>query len=260
MPLAIRFEDVSKNFRISQTKNFKEMLLGVAGHRRKSVLVHAVRHLSLEIQEGESVALLGHNGSGKSTTLKMLAGTVAPSAGRIWARGRIAPLLELGAGFHPDLTGRENVYLNSAILGISRQEVNRRLDDIVAFAELEEFLDTPVKFYSSGMAVRLGFAIAVNVEPEILLVDEVLAVGDEQFQAKSLERMRKLQTEGRTTVLVTHSLEQAESFCERAVVLDHGTTTHDGPMADAIKAYHRSSRSASTPEAATAVEQEQHAS
>jgi ABC-2 type transport system ATP-binding protein len=243
VPVAIRFDAVSKTFRISQTKNFKELLLGVRGQRAKSVVVHAVRDLTLEIQQGESVALLGHNGSGKSTTLKMLAGTVAPSAGRVWARGRIAPLLELGAGFHPDLTGRENVFLNSAILGITRQEVHRRLDEIVAFAEIEQFLDTPVKFYSSGMAVRLGFAIAVNVEPEVLLVDEVLAVGDEDFQAKCVARMQQLKSEGRTTVLVTHSLEQAESFCKRAVVLDHGSTTYDGCMAGAVDAYHRSSRS-----------------
>jgi ABC-2 type transport system ATP-binding protein len=243
VPVAIRFEDVSKSFRLSQTKNLKEMLLGVAGHRVRSVNVQAVQHLSLEVQQGESVALLGHNGSGKSTTLKMLAGTVAPSTGRIWARGRIAPLLELGAGFHPDLTGRENVFLNSAILGISRQEVARRLDGIVDFAEVESFLDTPVKFYSSGMAVRLGFAIAVNVEPDILLVDEVLAVGDEHFQGKCLKRMDQLKSEGRTTVLVTHSLDQAASFCSRAVVLDHGQRTYDGPLEDAADAYHASSRS-----------------
>ena len=242
MPTAIRFEGVSKRFRISQTKNFKELLLGVSGHRRPAVVIDAVRHLDLQIGQGESVALLGHNGSGKSTTLKMLAGTVAPSTGRIWARGRIAPLLELGAGFHPDLTGRENVFLNAAILGIGRTEVLRRLDRIVAFAEVEDFLDTPVKFYSSGMTVRLGFAIAVNVDPEILLVDEVLAVGDESFQTKCLDRMRELQSAGRTIVLVTHSLQQAMDFCTRALVLDHGLAVYDGPMAGATEAYHASSR------------------
>jgi ABC-2 type transport system ATP-binding protein len=243
VPVAVRFEGVSKRFRISQTKSLKELLLGVAGHRTRPVVIEAVRELSLDIEQGESVALLGHNGSGKSTTLKMLAGTVAPSAGRVYARGRIAPLLELGAGFHPDLTGRENVFLNAAILGIQRREVQRRLDRIVDFAEIEEFLDTPVKFYSSGMSVRLGFAIAVNVEPEILLVDEVLAVGDESFQSKCLARMRELQGEGRTVVLVTHAFQQAEQFCGRAVVLSHGTTLYDGPMAGAAEAYAGSSRS-----------------
>lgn len=248
MGTAIRFESVSKTFRISQTKTVKELMLGVAGHRPRPKTVHAVHSLSLDVGVGESLALLGHNGSGKSTTLKMLAGTVAPSAGRIWARGRIAPLLELGAGFHPDLTGRENVFLNSAILGIPRSEVSRRLEAIVDFAEVASFLDTPVKFYSSGMAVRLGFAIAVNVEPDILLVDEVLAVGDEHFQGKCLSRMQELKSEGRTTVLVTHSLAQAATFCSRAVVLDHGRTTYDGPLQQAAEAYHASSRVTATQE------------
>jgi ABC-2 type transport system ATP-binding protein len=243
--VAIRFDDVSKDFRINATNNIKELLLGVSGHRRRAVRLHAVQHLSCEVQEGESVALLGHNGSGKSTTLKMLAGTVTPSAGRIWARGRIAPLLELGAGFHPDLTGRENVFLNSAILGIKRAEAARRLESIVSFAEVEEFLDTPVKFYSSGMAVRLGFAIAVNVEPDILLVDEVLAVGDEDFQAKCLLRMRQFREEGRTVLLVTHSIKQALGFCDRALVLDHGRLAYDGSAHGAEAAYHDSSRASS---------------
>jgi ABC-2 type transport system ATP-binding protein len=241
--VAIRFEHVSKSFRISGSNNLKDSLLGISGHRPRSVLVEAVRDLHLDIQEGESVALLGHNGSGKSTTLKMLAGTITPSTGRIYARGRIAPLLELGAGFHPDLTGRENVFLNAAILGISRVEALRRLPDVVAFAEIDEFLDTPVKFYSSGMSVRLGFAIAVNVDPEILLVDEVLAVGDQEFQDKCTARMREFRSDGRTLILVTHSLKQAESFCRRAIVMDHGVPIYDGPMSDATDAYARSSRS-----------------
>ena len=242
MPVAIRFEHVHKSFRISQTKTVKEHLLGVAGHRTSAVVLQAVKDLNVDVNVGESVALLGHNGSGKSTSLKMLAGTIAPSRGKVYARGRIAPLLELGAGFHPDLTGRENVFMNSAILGIRREEVARRLDEIVDFAEVADFLDTPVKFYSSGMAVRLGFAIAVNVEPEILLVDEVLAVGDESFQAKCLQRMKQLQVDGRTIVLVTHALAQAESFCDRALVLNHGETVYDGPIQGAAQPYHDSAR------------------
>jgi ABC-2 type transport system ATP-binding protein len=242
MPVAVRFADVSKSFRLAGSRSVKERLLGVAGHRRKSVTLEAVRHLDLDIEQGDSVALLGHNGSGKSTTLKLLAGTVAPSTGRIFARGRIAPLLELGSGFHPDLTGRENVFLNAAILGISRRETERRLDEIVDFAQVEEFLDTPVKFYSSGMSGRLGFAIAVNVEPDILLVDEVLSVGDADFQARCLERMDRFKRESRTVVLVTHSLDQAVEFCERALVLDHGALTYDGPASLAATAYHQSSR------------------
>lgn len=242
MPVAVRFEDVSKRFRISQNSNVKEMLLGVAGHRGRTVMLNAVQHLNLEIQEGESVSLLGHNGSGKSTTLKMLAGTLAPTSGRIWARGRLAPLLELGAGFHPDLTGRENVFLNASILGVARREVLQRLDEIVAFAEIDEFLDTPLKFYSSGMAVRLGFAIAVSVDPDILLVDEVLAVGDAEFQSKCHSHMQRLRAEGRTVVLVTHSLKQAQEFSQRAVVLDHGVRIYDGPVQDVAAAYASSSR------------------
>ena len=246
MAAAVRFEGVTKSFRLSSTKSIKERLLGVSGHRSKATTVEAVRDLDLEIQQGESVALLGHNGSGKSTSLKMLAGTIAPTRGRIWARGRIAPLLELGSGFHPDLTGRENIFLNAAILGIKRDEVAHRLDDIVAFAEVDDFLETPVKFYSSGMSVRLGFAIAVNVEPDILLVDEVLAVGDEDFQGKCLARMQRFKDEGRTVVLVTHSLEQAQGFCERALVLDHGSLLYDGHARGAADAYHRSSRNHGT--------------
>lgn len=248
MPVAIRFEAVSKRFRLRGSKSAKEMLLGVAGPRSRSVAIEAVRHLDLEVTAGECVALLGHNGSGKSTTLKMLAGTVAPSSGRIQARGRIAPLLELGSGFHPDLTGRENIFLNAAILGIARTEVARRLDEIVHFAEVEDFVETPVKFYSSGMSARLGFAVAVNVEPDILLVDEVLAVGDAAFQEKCLERMERFKREGRTVVLVTHSFEQAVEFCDRALVLDHGLLTFDGPVVQAEGAYHRSSRAPQTVE------------
>ena len=240
--LAIRFEQVSKSFRVRNSKALKEVLLGVSGQRTSSVLVEAVKHLDLDVEQGQAVALLGHNGSGKSTTLKMLAGTVAPTTGRIWARGRIAPLLELGSGFHPDLTGRENIFMNSAILGIRRRQAARLLDDIVAFAEVEEFLDTPVKFYSSGMAGRLGFAIAVNVEPDILLVDEVLAVGDAAFQVKCLDRMQRFKREGRTVVLVTHSFEQATDFCQRALVLDHGHLVYDGPPAPAREAFRASRR------------------
>lgn len=243
MSAIVRLEDVSKRFRLSQTKSVKERLLGVSGHRPRSQVVEAVHHLNLEIAEGESIALLGHNGSGKSTTLKMLAGTVAPTSGQIWARGRIAPLLELGAGFHPDLTGRENIFINAAILGIPRRRTQDLLDEIVDFAEIGEFIDTPVKFYSSGMSVRLGFAIAVNVDPDILLVDELLAVGDSDFQERCLARMVEYKASGRTFILVTHSLDQAMEFCDRAVVLNHGRVAYDGGAAQAADAYHASRRS-----------------
>ena len=233
-------EGVSKRFRVRQSRAIKDRLLGVTGHRPRDREVWAVRDLRLDIRRGEALSLLGANGSGKSTMLKLLAGTIAPTHGRIWAHGRIVPLLELGAGFHPDLSGRENVYLNAALLGLSKSETRCRLDAIVSFAEVGEFLDTPVRFYSSGMAVRLGFAIAVNVEPEILLIDEVLAVGDERFQAACIRRMEALHQEGRTIVLVTHSFSQATEFAERAVVLCHGSAIYDGAADEAGSAYRRS--------------------
>ena len=229
---AIRFEAVSKRYSLRQSLAVKDFLLGIAGHRPGHTHVEALKDVSFSINAGEAVALLGHNGSGKSTSLKLLSGVMQPTSGVIRARGRIAPLLELGAGFHPDLTGRENIYLNGGILGIPRSEIRKRFDDIVEFAEVEEFIDTPIKFYSSGMALRLGFAVAVNVDPEILLIDEVLAVGDTEFQAKSMERMRRFQSDGATIVFVTHSRRQAGDFCERGLLLEHGRLVFDGPIAD----------------------------
>ena len=238
----IRFEKVSKSFSIHQNRLLKDLILGIAGHRGSSSNFIALQDVSFSVREGESLALLGHNGSGKSTCLKLLSGIIAPSSGLIRAKGRIAPLLELGSGFHPDLSGRENIYMNGAVLGIPRRETESRFDDIVEFSEIGEFLDVPVKFYSSGMIVRLGFSVAVNLDPEILLLDEVLAVGDTEFQKKSLERVRGFQQEGRTIVLVTHSLDAAMDFCDRAIVLSHGKLTFDGASNDAATAFAASSR------------------
>ena len=190
--------------------------------RRKIEDFWALRDISFDIDEGETVGLLGHNGSGKSTLLKCVGGILQPTTGLIRVRGRLASLLELGAGFHPDLTGRENVYLNAAILGLKRVDIEKRFDDIVEFAELEQFIDQQVKHYSSGMYVRLGFAVAVNVDPDVLLVDEVLAVGDETFQRKCLDRVHQFQDEGRTIVVVTHAADLVRRICTRVVVLDHG--------------------------------------
>jgi ABC-2 type transport system ATP-binding protein len=183
------------------------------------------------------VGLLGHNGSGKSTLLKCVAGIMRPTSGSIRKSGRMAALLELGAGFHGDLTGRENVYLNGSILGFSRPEVDRIFDEIVAFAEIEPFIDNQVKHYSSGMAARLGFAVAVNVEPEILLIDEVLAVGDESFQRKCLDRIKRFQREGRTILLVTHAADMVRQICDRAAVLDQGGMVAVGPPGEAVLAF-----------------------
>ncbi|MGI8756037.1 MAG: ABC transporter ATP-binding protein [Acidimicrobiales bacterium] len=219
---AIEVAEVTKSFKIYQEKaqSAKERIIKAG--RNPHTVFKALDDISFEVAEGETFALLGHNGSGKSTLLKCIAGTLRPSSGRITTRGRLAALLELGAGFHPDLTGRENIYLNGSILGFSRPQVDAIFDDIVEFAELWDFIDQQVKHYSSGMYARLGFSVAINVEPEILLVDEVLAVGDEAFQRKCIDRVRKLQGEGRTILLVSHAAELVRQIADRAAVFDHG--------------------------------------
>jgi ABC-type polysaccharide/polyol phosphate transport system ATPase subunit len=183
------------------------------------------------------MGIIGRNGSGKSTVLKLIAGVTAPSEGEIFVYGRVSPLIELGAGFHPDLTGRENVFLNASILGMSRKEVLARFDEIISFAELWEFVDTPVKRYSSGMYIRLGFSVAVHSDPEILLVDEVLAVGDAAFQEKCLAKMQEFRSQGVTIVLVSHSMELVEEFCERALLLNGGGVLADGAPTEVVKRY-----------------------
>jgi ABC-2 type transport system ATP-binding protein len=218
---AIEVLDVSKRFRLYREKptSLKQRLL--AGRIRAEDF-WALRDVSFTIEQGQTFGLIGHNGSGKTTLLKVIAGILRPTEGLVRERGRLAGLLELGAGFHTELTGRENVYLNASFLGLSRRETDAVYDDIVAFAELGDFMDTAVKFYSSGMLVRLGFACAVHVDPDVILIDEVLAVGDESFQARCLDRVRTFQKEGRTIVLVTHALDMARQICDRAAMLDHG--------------------------------------
>jgi lipopolysaccharide transport system ATP-binding protein len=196
----------------------------------------ALRDVSFEIKRGEVAGIIGPNGAGKSTLLKILSRITAPSAGRATIHGRVASLLEVGTGFHPELTGRENIFLNGAILGMSRQEVKSKFDEIVAFADIERFLDTPVKRYSSGMHVRLGFAVAAHLEPEILIVDEVLAVGDAAFQKKCLGKMREVShQDGRTVLFVSHNLSAVESLCSRALLLQSGGLAFDGTVADAVR-------------------------
>ena len=221
MATAIEVRDISKRFRIYRERptSLKQRLL--AG-RIKADDFWALRDVSFEVPQGASLALIGHNGSGKTTLLKVIAGILRPTSGMVRQRGRIAGLLELGAGFHPELTGRENVYLNASFLGLSRKQTERVYDDIVDFAELTEFMETAVKFYSSGMLVRLGFACAVHTDPDVLLIDEVLAVGDEAFQARCLDRVAAFQKDGRTIVLVTHALDMVRQICDEAVMLDHG--------------------------------------
>ena len=199
----------------------------------------ALRDTDFEIQRGEVVGIIGRNGAGKSTLLKILSRITKPTTGQVELRGRVGCLLEVGTGFHPELTGRENIYLNGAILGMSRREIGRKFDEIVAFAEVEQFLDTPVKRYSSGMYVRLAFAVAAYLEPEILIVDEVLAVGDMAFQRKCLGRMKEIGRTGRTVLFVSHSMPAVESLCTRAILLDEGRVVRDGDVADLIGEYRR---------------------
>jgi ABC-2 type transport system ATP-binding protein len=231
---AIEVRDVSKRFRIYREKptSLKQRLLT---SRSRAEDFWALRDVVLDVGEGSTFGLIGHNGSGKTTLLKCVAGILRPTSGAILQRGRLAALLELGAGFHPELTGRENVYLNASFLGLSRKQTDAAFDDIVAFAELEQFIDTEVKFYSSGMLVRLGFAVAVHVEPDVLLIDEVLAVGDEAFQAKCLNRVREFQREGRTIVLVTHALDTVTEICDRAAMLHHGELHAIGMPAEVVR-------------------------
>lgn len=199
--------------------------------------VWALKDVNFEIERGEAVGIIGRNGAGKSTLLKILSRITEPSAGRVTTRGRVASLLEVGTGFHPELTGRENIYLNGAILGMTRVEIRRKFDEIVAFAEVEQFLDTPVKRYSSGMYVRLAFAVAAHLEPEILMVDEVLAVGDSAFQKKCLGKMGEVAVEGRTVLFVSHNMGAIQQLCERAIWLDHGGVVKSGSPATVINDY-----------------------
>ncbi|MGH9070562.1 MAG: ABC transporter ATP-binding protein, partial [Acidimicrobiales bacterium] len=193
--------------------------------------------IDLEIGQGETVGLLGHNGSGKSTLLKCIAGILQPTTGRITVRGQLAAMLELGAGMHPELSGRDNIFLNASLLGMSHRDVERKFDEIVAFAELEQFIDNQIRFYSSGMQSRLGFAVAVTFEPDVLLVDEVLAVGDENFQRKCLDRIELFKNQGRTIILVTHAPDHVRVICNRAFVLNRGLVVGEGSPGEAIRTY-----------------------
>ena len=218
---AIQFNNVEKKFRKGRKLLLKEALLDVfkPGQTEEFWVLKGV---DFEIKKGETFGIIGTNGSGKSTILKLIAGVMVPNKGDVEVEGKVAPLIELGAGFHPELTGRENIYLNGSILGLKKEEVDGKFNDIVEFAELEEFIDTPVKHYSSGMYMRLGFSIAVHTDPEILLVDEILAVGDEQFQGKCFNQMRQFQKNQVTIVLVTHDLDRVGDFCNRIMLVTDG--------------------------------------
>ena len=264
MPAAVSIEHLTKTYRLgaisagtvtgdllrwwARVRGRPDPLLQI-GHphhaRRVGEQFWALDDVSFDVQPGEVLGLIGRNGAGKSTLLKILSQVTAPTAGRISLRGRVASLLEVGTGFHPDLTGRENVFLNGAIMGMMKGEIRRKFDEIVAFSECESFIDTPVKRYSSGMYVRLAFAVAAHLEPEILIVDEVLAVGDAQFQAKCLGKMGEVSRGGRTVLLVSHNLGAVSRLCQRAVLLDGGRVAMVGTAAAAVASYLRSDGSSS---------------
>ena len=233
-PDAVALDGLGKKFRLTHDRNWTLKATVLAGHRTRYEEFWALRGLDLEIPHGSTFGIIGGNGSGKSTLLKLLAGILRPDEGTAEVDGRLSALLELGAGFHPELTGRENVYLNGAILGFTSREIRRRFDDIVGFAELDRFIDEPVRNYSSGMYVRLGFSVAIHVEPDILLVDEVLAVGDHAFQKRCLDRFAQLKAEGRTIILVSHDLDMVGWLCEQTAWIQQGTLQAVGPSPEVI--------------------------
>lgn len=235
--VAVEVRDLWKSYRLYHERNQYLKAAILRGRRTRYEEFWALRGVSLDIPSGMTLGVIGSNGSGKSTFLKCLTGILTPERGEVRVHGRVSALLELGAGFHPELSGRENVFLNGAILGLTRREILNRFDAIVEFAGLEDFIDSPVKNYSSGMYVRLGFAVAAHVEPEILLIDEVLAVGDESFQRKCAERIEEFRREGRTIVFVSHGLNLVEQLCESVAWIDHGELKEIGPAGIVISAY-----------------------
>lgn len=235
----IRFQSVHKRYRLRSSRSIRDIFIGTWRRPSNGATGQfwALNDISFEIQPGEAVGLVGPNGAGKSTTLKLISGVASPTSGRVEVRGRVGALLELGAGFHPELTGRENIYLNAALLGMSRPEVQRKFDAMVAFSELADFLDMPVKHYSSGMFMRLAFSVNIHVDPEILLVDEVLAVGDYNFQRKCLDRLSELKRQGVTIFLVSHVHDAIREHCTRAIWLDHGRVMADGASEAVVQQY-----------------------
>jgi len=250
----IEVKNLSKKYRITHEKKpyhtLREDLVELAttpvsflrGHRPSKEDFLALQDVSFTVEEGEVLGIIGRNGAGKSTLLKILSRITSPTSGRAVLRGRTASLLEVGIGFHPELTGRENIFLNGSLLGMSRREVQRKFDEIVSFSEIEKFLDTPIKFYSSGMYVRLAFSIAAHLEPEILIIDEVLAVGDAAFQKKSLGKMSSVAKEGRTVLFVSHNLVSVKALCDLALLLHEGEVVKKGSVDSVLDQYRRNDR------------------
>jgi len=246
--IALSVNNVTKTFRVHQEKTNSIKGLIAARGRNRYEDFYALRDVSFQVAEGEAVGVIGHNGSGKSTLLKCMAGILQPNEGSIDVHRRMSALLELGAGFHPELSGRDNIFLNAAILGMGRKEIAKRFDEIVEFSGLEGFIDSLVKTYSSGMYVRLAFAVAINVDPDLLLIDEILAVGDVTFQQKCMEKFVQFREEGRTLVLVTHDLGSVRNFCDRAIWLENGVIQGEGAPADLVDKYTETMLAAAEPD------------
>ena len=235
--VVIKVEKVTKNFKLFYDKpsTLKERL--VFWNKKKSDNRTVLKDINLDIKKGETVALIGVNGSGKSTLLKLMTKIIYPSKGKITTKGKLTSLLELGAGFHPDFTGRENIYFNASIFGLTKSEIEKRVDEIIEFSELGEFIDSPVRTYSSGMYMRLAFSVAINVDAEILLIDEILAVGDQHFQDKCFAKLNELKNSEKTIVIVSHSLDSIKKLCNRAVWIFNGEVKMDGKTSDVIEEY-----------------------
>ena len=243
--IAVRIENVSKIYSRSSRQFLRSVLAGrIRRARVKHDRFYALREVSFSLHEGESLALIGPNGAGKSTLLSVVAGLSWPETGTVEVSGRVAALLELGSGFHPDLTGAENIRMNAALLGLSRRRTRERFDQIVEFAGLAEFIDAPLRTYSAGMTMRLAFSVAMHVEPEILLIDEVLAVGDQSFQAKCIDKILELKNEGRVLICASHVAETLRLLCSRALWLDHGHVVQDGALGAVLGAYEASAEKA----------------
>jgi ABC-type polysaccharide/polyol phosphate transport system ATPase subunit len=242
-PPIIQIEAVSKRFMIYHNKiqSLKDHAINIfklkKTHQTPAEIFWVLRDIDLQVQAGETIGLLGHNGSGKSTLLRLVAKIMLPTSGKITVRGKVAPMIELGLGFHPELTGEENIYLNASLYGLTRRQIDLIYEKIVDFSELRHFIDTPVKNYSSGMQARLGFSIAVHLDPEILLVDEVLAVGDERFQKKCYEKIQSFKRLGKTIVFVSHSIKTVQELCDRAYLLDHGRMIAEGSVSSVSERY-----------------------
>ena len=236
--IAIKVDHVYKSFDIyyDRANTLKEKALFWMRNKRKEKR-EVLKDIKLNIKKGETVALIGVNGSGKSTLLKLMTQIIFPNKGTIETKGKLTSLLELGAGFHPDFSGRENIYFNSSIFGLTRKEIDKRLDQIIEFSELQDFIDNPVRTYSSGMYMRLAFSVAINVDADILLIDEILSVGDQHFQEKCFNKMRELKREGKTMVFVTHSMDSVRNLCDRAVWLSNGVVRMDGNTNEVVDEY-----------------------